>query len=163
MPLVLFETTYVLPDDPLFDHQPGWAEALTVDKETALVQATNFLDTLPYASYSLDPDQPLAWPRQGFAYYDVARGQWVQVSSGTVPRLLKQVTVSLALHYLRYPQATGRFEPEFDSITVGPISLTNANPDVDARPVPSFPSRLKLMISPLLQSGLGDEQWWRAN
>lgn len=43
----------------------AWEKALDAEKELALKQATQFLETLPWKGEKVDPMQSLAWPRKG--------------------------------------------------------------------------------------------------
>ena len=168
MAFILFETTLVTVEeaDALLEGSDEWSGLTTAEKQSRLREATKTLDDQPWLSVAVSADQPLNWPRVAFTYYDTSKGLLVVVPEGTVPRRVKLAVVELALHFTLYPSATKGFDATWDSISVGPISLSNANASSDPGTVPRVPASISLMLAPLLASGLGSPgnlAWWRAN
>lgn len=167
MPLTLFETTFLTvaqADERLGVVYPKWwLETTTAEKERWLTLATSLLSEQPYLSSALEPDQPLAFPRYTFTFYDPSLRREVTVTEGTVPERLKRATAALALHLYQNPSLTDDSKKTYESISVGPITVSDSLPD-KAGSVPLLPySTVKAVIRPLLvETGLAGRMPWRA-
>ena len=168
MALTLFIDTYCTVEtaETILGGNPAWDDSTLGQKELALRTATAILDNQEgWLGIASTADQSLAWPRASFSYFDKKLNRIVFVEEGTIPPRLTQATAWLALHYLTYPSAATGYEATWDSITVGPISLSNGNAQADPGTIPRVPTNVVLMIGPLLSGGgLGKGiAWWRAN
>ena len=167
MALTLFLDTYLLVDeaDAMLAGSTTWEGASVAEKEFALRTATVMLDTdSVWLSTAVSPTQPLAFPRREFHYWDPRLSLLVTVPEGTVPLLLQRAVAEQALHLQTYPSAGRGYEATWDSITVGPISLSNSNASSDPGKVPPRPSAVRKLLQPLLaQSSRPGLAWWRAN
>ena len=164
MALVLFENTFVLENDTLLAGIPEWIAATAEEKERALINASSKLNEKAWASTAVSSSQEMAWPRATFNFFDTTLQLWVEVTEGTVPLRLRKAVVALAIHLLRYPTVVSGYEPSFDTISVGPISVSNSDPTRDPGSVPSIPASVELLVQPMLRTGtFGDTLWWRAN
>jgi hypothetical protein len=163
MALTLFENTYVTNVDSLLVGEPVWAVASSTEKEQALQQATRLLDNSAWIGEAVSSSQSLAWPRKQFSYFDVAKNLIVEVSEGSVPKVLERAVALQALHLVKYPQVAEAYSATFDSIKIGPIELENK--DVSNKPdsVPVTPLSVLRLLSPLLSSAWPTTAWWRSN
>lgn len=150
--------------DTLLAHRADdaeWTAATTSAKEDALVTATRFIDENPWVGYAVSASQALGWPRLQAKHYDSKLGLYVTPADDEIPSRLKQAVAELALYFIQNPgvyQNTGSV-PE--SITVGPISITDTNSRTKNA---TIPGAVKSMIRPLLKKGVtGGQGWWRAN
>jgi hypothetical protein len=163
MALTLFETTYLTDPSVYIAEDSTWSETSFEEQERALVNATRLLDTMLWAGSAVAATQPLAWPRTEFSYYDPVLNLDVTVPEGTVPTRLEKAIARLALHLLKYPAVEKGYEASFDSITVGPISITNSNAASDPGRVPTIPYEVTKLVAPLTRDGYTANSWWRAN
>jgi len=164
MALTLFENTYLEDASLYLADDSVWSEASFEEQERAVINATRLLDTKPWLSSALDKAQSLAWPRLGFTYYDPVLNLYVDVAEEEVPARLARATARLALHLLMYPEVIKGYDASFDSITVGPITVTNSNANSDpGGKVPKIPLEVLDLIDPLLRVGHSNTAWWRAN
>lgn len=167
MAITLFENTFceVATADQLLAGSATWSSASTAEKEFALREATKHLDQKAWAGSAVSATQTLSWPRKTFSYYDVSKGLAVEVVEGTVPRQLQLASSTLALHFLTYPEASNGYSTTWDSITVGPISLSNSNAASDPGPIPRVPLMVDELIRPFLNGMFASQGivWWRAN
>lgn len=166
MALVLFDNTYVTlveADAFLSPRSSLWSSASTDAKERALVQATAILDGRPWLGQSVALEQPLAWPRKAFSFFDPSLNQIVEIAEGSIPRRLKTATMNQALHFLSYPNLfEGSTIQEFESISVGPISISDSDTNKQ-RGVSTIPiTSVRRLISPLLDASCNGRTWWRA-
>jgi hypothetical protein len=125
----------------------AWAAADESDKEAALVTATMLLDQIEWLGIPISYSQPLAFPRSIPDVYE------------TTPTRFLFAVYEQALHLINNPELmdeTGGVE----SLTVGPISLTNIK---NARLIPLAVERY-ISLYTLSSGGLGVAgAWWRAN
>jgi len=163
MTLTLFENTYLVDASAYLENDSIWSEATYEEQERALINATKFLDDLLWASSAVSETQPLAWPRTGFTYFDPVLNLYVGVDEESVPIRLEKAVARLALHLITYPELLKGYESSYDSITVGPISITNANASSDPGRVPRIPLEVLSLIDPLLRVSVSSTIWWRAN
>jgi hypothetical protein len=163
MALTLFENTYLEDASAYLVDDSTWSEAAYEEQERALINATRFLDQLLWAGSALDANQPLAWPRVSFTYFDPVLNLYVEVAENEVPIRLEKAVARLALHVLSYPELLKGYESSYDSITVGPISITNANAASDPGKIPKIPLEVYSLLDPLLRVSASTTVWWRAN
>lgn len=164
MALVLFENTFVLEPTPYLATQPEWSLASSGDKERVLSTASFKLNDQPWLSAALSTIQPLAWPRETFSFFHPVLGLWLSVEQGTVPYLLEEIVCRLALHYLKYPSALSDYSVTYDSISVGPISVSNNDAERTPSRPPAVPLAITSSLAPLLRGGgVASNSWWRAN
>lgn len=164
MTLVLFQDTYVELEtaNGYLTGDSNWDGATDSEKEQALKTATLALDDSNWISSSLTADQPLAWPREEFSYYDRSRGMNVSVPAGTMPTRLSVAVCNLACYYITYPTALQQYSPSFTSISVGPISLSST--ETDTLIPPAIPLKITKSIKCFTYSSAASEgYWWRAN
>lgn len=128
-----------------------WSTASVEVKESALITATAIVDENPWIGSAVSPSQALAWPRTGAVYSDMKLGLVVTVDSDEVPTRVLIAVREQALHLIQNGPAImgGSVEQIFESITVGPISLSDSN---SKRSTPKTPPTVKNMIKPLLRS-----------
>lgn len=74
---------------------PTWAELDDTQKQAALVQASNFLDTFIYGGLKTSRTQPMQWPRSGM--YDNEGNAY---SSQVLPTKVLQATCEMAFWYV---------------------------------------------------------------
>lgn len=132
----------------------AWIEASDIQKEQALVTATQQLDNLAWNGTVVDPQQSLAFPRTG-TYFDRKLGLVKEMNP--VPQRVVIACYELAYHLLNNDgllDSTGSVK----SLTVGPISIQNI---VSSSKIPSVArAYIKDMLS---NAGNGGNMWWRAN
>jgi hypothetical protein len=167
MTIVLFDNSYVTleeADDYLDSRSARWVSATEEQKERALVQATSLLDELPWLGQSLTADQPLAWPRSRFSYYDPSFVRVLETTESDVPRRVKTAVFNQALHLVTYPELFEASEVQsYERIKVGPIELEDRDTD-SQRSVPTMPYRtVKKIVAPLIDPRYATRTWWRAN
>lgn len=163
MTLTLFENTYLEDASAYLERDSIWSEASYEEQERALINATRFLDQMLWAGSAVSTVQPLAWPRVGFTYFDPVLNLYVEVAEDTVPVRVEKAVARLALHLITYPELLKGYESTYDSITVGPISITNANASGDPGRVPKIPLEVYSLLDPLLRVSVSSAIWWRAN
>jgi hypothetical protein len=147
----------------LSDRSAKWVDASTEARERALVQATAMLDEQSWLGQAVDADQPLAWPRLSFSYYDHSLSLVIRVAEGEIPKRLKTGVFNQALHVLTYPDLfEGSGVQDFESIRVGPISIEDRDTNQN-RSIPMIPYQsVRKVIGPLLGQ-TSARLWWRAN
>lgn len=163
MALTLFVNTYLEDPTDYLSDDPAWNESSYEEQERALVNATKLLDTMLWVGTAVSSDQLLAWPRTEFSYFDPVLNLYVTVAEEAVPRRLEKAVAQLAVHLLRYPELEKGYEASYDSITVGPISLTNSNASSDPGRIPKIPMEVLKLISPFTREDVSSTVWWRAN
>lgn len=115
--------------------------------DRALVTAARILDTLEWAGYASDEDQPMAFPRTG-SYIDTARGRAIAFDADATeaPRRVKEGQFEMAFHILNNSALlddTGRV----DDVAVGSITLQDiSSPSL-------LPAAVRRLIRPLLARG----------
>jgi hypothetical protein len=132
----------------------AWTAADETQKAQALVTATAMLDSKEWTGVAISESQELAFPREG-AFFDPRVGYTVGMPTNGAPTRVVKATFELAHHLLNNDgllDDTG----QVDSLKIGNIQLENVrNPE-------KFPSNVRALIQPLLQSKAG-LMWWRAN
>jgi hypothetical protein len=127
-----------------------WSIISEVEREKALVSATQMLSELAYKGYVKDVSQQFPFPRIG-EYLDDSKG--VYVSLDDIPKRYIETVYELSLHLLQQAPSRGA---SVTSLSVGPITLSGI------KKAAAFPSDIAKRIRPLLRSG-GGNQVWRAN
>jgi len=166
MALILFENSYLESADEYLADNPYWEAASSDVQEQALVDATRILDQKEWIGTAVSSSQSLAWPRTKTSFYDPTLSLTVSIDEGTVPKRLAKATAYLALHLVKYPSVVKGYDVTYDSITIGPISLSNTDAASSSSPkVPTIPSEVLKLIEPLIfsQGYSGPQGWWRAN
>jgi hypothetical protein len=167
MALVYLTNSYVSDVSEFLDGIADWDAASADEQDQSLVDATRSLDNRYWIGSAVLVTQPLAWPRTGVSFWDPTLGLMVEVADDEIPRRLQIGTAQLALHLLRNPSVLADpYATRYDSITVGPISLSSG--DYDSRPpaVPLVPHSVNKLVSPLVNSNSatgGAFAWWRSN
>jgi hypothetical protein len=109
-----------------------WENATAGNKDKSLIQATAYLERFEYQGTVTDLQTPqrLKWPRLGL--FD-ADGR--DLDEDTVPNAVKEATYEVALALL-----DGKLDmqndgtEQYESVTVGPISVTNRVRDATKMP-----------------------------
>jgi len=166
MALILFENSYLESADDYLADNPFWEAADSDAQEQALVDATRILDQNEWIGTAVTSSQSLAWPRAKLSFFDPVLSLYVSVEQGEIPVRLAKATAYLALHFIKYPEVTRGYEVTYDSISIGPISLSNtdAGRSSSAQP-PLVPAEVNKLIAPLIfsQGYASPGSWWRAN
>lgn len=132
----------------------AWTSADETQKAQSLVTATSMLDSKEWAGVAISESQDLAFPRAG-TFFDPRVGLTVSMPTNGAPTRVVKATFELAHHLLNNDgllDDTGRVE----TVKIGHINLENV------RLPEKFPSNVRALIQPLLQSKAG-LTWWRAN
>jgi hypothetical protein len=166
MALTLFENSYLESADTYLADNPFWEAASSDQQEQALVDATRILDQNEWIGTAVTSSQSLAWPRAKLSFYDPVLSLYVSCNQGTLPIRLQKAVAYLALHLVKYPTATSNYDVTYDSISIGPISLSNSDAGRSSSPqVPLVPTEVTQLIAPLTfnQGAFAQGSWWRAN
>jgi hypothetical protein len=166
MALTLFQNSYLESADNYLADNPYWEAATDDQKEQALVDATRILDQNEWIGAAVSPSQSLGWPRAKLSFFDPVLSLSVPCEQGEVPIRLQKATAYLALHLVKYPSVTKGYEVTYDSISIGPISLSNSDAGKSSSPaVPTMPIEITKLIAPLLfgQGSIAQGSWWRSN
>jgi hypothetical protein len=131
----------------------AWMSAAPLQKEQALMSATDIFEELPWTGYMQDAGQDLAFPRIGW-YFDPRLGTNVLLE-GTTPNRIIVGCFDLAYHLLNNDGLMDNTGGVLN-MDIGDISLK------DIRPPSKIPLHVKKRIRPLLING-GSNKWWRAN
>ena len=166
MALILFENSYLESADGYLADNPFWEAADSDAQEQALVDATRILDQNEWIGTAVTSSQSLGWPRAKLSFFDPVLSLYVSVEQGTIPIRLEKATAYLALHLIKYPTVTKGYDVTYDSISIGPISLSNtdAGRSSSVQP-PLVPAEVNKLIAPLTfsQGYTAPGSWWRAN
>jgi hypothetical protein len=147
--------------DTYFDNRlnsDAWDDADSTDKDKALITASKELNILSWLGYKATTAQRLAWPRAMVINPDSAYSQEFY-SESEIPQRVKDATCEYALELLKAgttdltSQDSSR---EIKSETVGPISVTYAEPSQKSAGLSRFPN-VTSGLGPLL-SGLSHGQ-----
>jgi hypothetical protein len=147
--------------DTYFDNRlnsDAWDDADSTDKDKALITASKELNILSWLGYKATTAQRLAWPRSMVINPDSAYSQEYYTES-EIPQRVKDATCEYALELLKAgttdltSQDSSR---EIKSETVGPISVTYAEPSQKSAGLSRFPN-VTSGLGPLL-SGLSHGQ-----
>lgn len=168
MALVLNTNSYVtvVQADTYFDTRidsANWVAATDELKEQALVTATQLIDDSAWIGYAVSSSQALAWPRKGAVYYDPRMGQDITIAEDEVPEKVNIAVYEQALHLIDNEDLLNGTAQNYESISIGSISLTDSNGDTTRTPVRA--SIATRTLRPLLvrgSQGVGSG-WWRAN
>ena len=163
MALTLFQNTYLEDPSNYLENDSAWSEATYEEQERALIDATKLLDQLLWAGSAVSASQPLAWPRVDFTYFDPVLNLHVKVDEDTVPIRLEKAVAKLAVHLITYPSVLKGYEASYDSISLGPITVTNSNASSDPGSIPKIPLEVFSLVDPLLRVSRTTSIWWRAN
>jgi hypothetical protein len=141
----------------------NWFEANQELKDSALVTATSIVDNQEWIGSAVSSTQPLAWPRNNATYYDTRMGCWITIPNDVVPDQVYEAVFEQSLHLLDNEDVLQGKIQTFESITVGQISLSDSNGDVQSIPMQS--TLVKKKLKPLIKgnSGAVGSIWWRAN
>jgi len=165
MALVLNTNSYVdltSADDYFEDRidSASWDAADDTLKEKALVTATTIIDERPWIGSAVSPSQALAWPRKNAIYYDTRMGQEITIADTVVPERVKTAVYEQALHLIDNEDLMLQTVKNYESISIGSISLTDSNNETTR--ISLTPSLATKMIQPLI-SRSHNNSWWRAN
>jgi hypothetical protein len=147
--------------DTYFDNRlnsDAWDDADSTDKDKALITASKELNILSWLGYKATTAQRLAWPRAMVINPDSAYSQEFY-SESEIPQRVKDATCEYARELLKAgttdltSQDSSR---EIKSETVGPISVTYAEPSQKSAGLSRFPN-VTSGLGPLL-SGLSHGQ-----
>lgn len=139
----------------------SWTSASAAIKSQALVTATRFIDERSWIGQAVSSSQKLGWPRNGAVYLDPRLGRRITIPNTQVPDTVKQAVYEQALHMLKNEDVLAGNGRSYESITVGPISLVDANSKAK---VSRTASTVASLIAPLTRvAGVaGGNTWWRA-
>lgn len=165
MALAKGTNSYVTADeaDTYFDDRVGagqWSSATSTVQEQALVTAWQTLDQQPYAGYTSDADQPMAWPREA-TVYDPRTGRNVTTKSSDLatgeyaPLTIKKAQYELALHYVKNPDII-QDASSVQDLSLGSIGLTGISK------VSILPSYVRKFLQPWGLAGSANN-WFRSN
>jgi hypothetical protein len=166
MALILFENSYLESADDYLADNPFWEAADSDAQEQALVDATRILDQNEWIGTAVSPSQSLSWPRAKLSFFDPVLSLHVPCEQGEIPIRLQKAVAYLALHLIKYPAVTKGYDVTYDSISIGPISLSNTDAGRSSSPqVPQVPAEVMKLIAPLTfsQGYTAPGSWWRAN
>jgi hypothetical protein len=168
MALVLNTNSYVtaVEADTYFDTRidsANWFAAAIEIQEQALVTATQLVDDHAWIGSAVSSTQALAWPRSSAIYFDDRLGTQISVAEDEIPSRVKVSVYEQALHLINNEDLLAGTTQTFESISVGSISLTDSNGDVNRTSIK--PSVVMKSIRPLIRKGSGGvgATWWRAN
>jgi len=168
MALVLNTNSYVtaVEADTYFDTRidsANWFAAAIEIQEQALVTATQLVDDHAWIGSAISSTQALAWPRSSAIYFDDRLGIQISVAEDEIPSRVKVSVYEQALHLINNEDLLAGTTQTFESISVGSISLTDSNGDVNRTSIK--PSVVMKSIRPLIRKGSGGvgATWWRAN
>jgi hypothetical protein len=130
-----------------------WIGSSDINKERALITASNILDEMTWIGTISDTNQAMAFPRVA-NYFDDRLGVTVYLES-TVPWRIAKAAMELSLHLLMNPDSL-HLASTIKNVNLGAISIE------EIRAPAKMPSRVKKIISPLL-AGRGSNAWWRSN
>jgi hypothetical protein len=90
-------------------------------------------------------------------------GCWITIPNDVVPDQVYEAVFEQSLHLLDNEDVLQGKIQTFESITVGQISLSDSNGDVQSIPMQS--TLVKKKLKPLIKgnSGAVGSIWWRAN
>lgn len=137
-----------------------WFDLSDEIKEQALVTATDILDDNTWIGYAVSLSQALAWPRKDAKFLDPKLGLEISIPEDEVPSRVKTAVFEQALHLVSNEDLLLQTTQTFESISIGSISITDANNDVTRTPIKT--SNATRHIKPLLRKANGNS-WWRAN
>jgi len=168
MALVLNTNSYVLiaDADTYFETRidsANWVDAEDEIKEQALVTATAMIDDNSWIGSAVSSSQALAWPRNNAMYTDNRLGMVITFAITEVPSRVKVAVYEQALHLVNNEDLLTGATQTFESISVGSISISDSNNDVQRTPMKSV--QASKSIRPLLRNGgqgIG-ANWWRSN
>jgi hypothetical protein len=130
-----------------------WDSADELRRESALVTATDIIDTRRWVGTLVSESQSLAFPRIG-EYYDPFSGYIVKLST-TIPTRIFEATCELAYHLLLNEDVSNDVGT-VENVQIGSVTLSNVkNADI-------MPSLVVQKLRPLMANG-GAYSWWRAN
>jgi hypothetical protein len=168
MALVLGVNSYTTSDvaDGYFETRidsANWFSSSNDLKDSALVTATDIVDDQAWIGSAVSSTQPLAWPRNDATYYDKRMGCMITIPNDVIPDQVYEAVFEQSLHLLDNEDLLQGKAQTFESITVGQISLSDSNGDVDVIPMQS--TLVKNKLKPLIRgnSGAVGSIWWRAN
>ena len=133
--------------DEYFDQRYGsttWFDTADIDKEAALVSATQLLETLQFNGYAATTTQLLSWPRWG-TYYDPKLGYQTNLDPTAIPDVVKTAQAEIAFNILLNPDVL-ESGPATTNLDVGGISLELI------RKAPSIPPFVIQILKPYLVS-----------
>lgn len=166
MALTLFTNSYLESADEYLADNPFWEAATSDQQEQALVDATRILDQNEWIGTAVSSSQSLAWPRAKLSFFDPVLSLYVSCEEGEIPIRVQKATAYLALHLVKYPSVNKNYEVTYDSISIGPISLSNTDAGSSSSPqIPVVPIEITKLIAPLVfsQGAVAPQGWWRAN
>jgi len=168
MPLTVNTNSYVTETeaDTYFETRidsANWTAASTELRESALVTATLLVDDHAWIGAAVSSSQALAWPRNNAIYNDTRLGFNVTIGNTIIPSQVKEAVYEQALHLIDNEDILQGKTQTFESISVGPISISDSD---STSTIPMKSSLVLKKIRPLLNkayaSGTG-ASWWRAN
>ena len=142
----------------------NWTAASTALQESALVTATALVDDHAWIGSAVSSSQALAWPRKNVIYYSNKMGSNISLADDDVPNQVKIAVYEQALHLINNEDVLLGQTTNYESISIGSISLSDSNGDVtriSKKPHEST-KPIKELIHRGRSTGLGG-MWWRAN
>ena len=137
----------------------NWRDLENKDKEKLLITATEHVDRIhQWVGSAVSSSQSLAWPRTNATYYDKRLGLTVSLGDAEIPNRIKNAVYEQAMHLLNNPSILSQSNITFESISVGPISISDSN---SKSKVSKYAVGIYNDTSDLSTSG-GSHTWWRA-
>lgn len=137
-----------------------WDSLDESSKEAALITATREIDQRAWIGTAASPTQKLGWPRKGASYFDERLGLAVHPSTADIPERVKMAVYEQAIYLLENGDVLSATGQIFESITVGPISLTDAD---SKRSISAISKHTYNLLAPLTKIKSQGNMWWRAN
>ena len=140
----------------------NWDSANIDAKEAALVTATAMIDNQAWIGSAVSSSQDLAWPRDNATYNDYRLGHTITIANNVTPQEVLDAVCEQALHLLDNPTLLKGLSQTFESVSVGPISISDSNNDVYRQPTTSYRATnlIRNLISTSGKEGMG-ATWWR--
>lgn len=155
--LSVADATAILADR--FDSQ-DWVSAGPVKQAKALVSATREIDETSWIGQAVSASQSLGWPRKRASFVDPKLRLTVTIAEDEIPDRVKIATAELALYYIQNPTAIDTASSTAEEITVGPISISDANTQ---KKVSRMAPGVSKLLNPLILRSATSNAWWRAN
>jgi hypothetical protein len=142
----------------------NWNSSTDSNKDAALVTATRIIDNNAWIGNAVSSTQALGFPRKNAIYYDYRLGLQVTIGDSVIPDLVKNAVYEQALHLINNEDLLEGITQNFETISVGSISLSDSNNDIGK--ISITPAFVMKPIRPLIRhgqtTGMG-YSWWRAN
>ena len=166
MSLIVFSNSFLSlaeADERIGPLSEDWLTLSASKRERFVSAASWLLNDLKFLGTAVSDTQVMSFPREAFSYFDPSLNKQVLVPKSAVPERLARATANEALHLMQNPQVIDFREKSYESISVGPISISDSTPDrTDS--VPLMPNiGVRQVVAPLLSANSFGLIPWRAN